>query len=100
MRHATRPSRGRALLAEWPAVVVLAGAGSGLALASDHDVSVRVGMLVLACSLGIAGILRLVLPRARAGLLAVRGRVFDAAVLLGGGVLLAALVLATPPGQA
>ena len=97
MRHADRGSRWRAVGAEWPLGLVLALAAVGLALVSDSGRSVRPGGLVLAGALGLGAVLRTVLPTRRAGLLAVRGRALDCVLLTGGAVLLAVLVLATPP---
>jgi hypothetical protein len=54
---------------------------------------------VISGALLLAALLRLVLPVRRAGLLAVRSRVFDVAVLttLGLGMLLTAVVVPPPP---
>ncbi|HEX8971066.1 DUF3017 domain-containing protein [Oryzihumus sp.] len=54
--------------------------------------SVRAGGFVFAGSLLLAGMLRLVLPAARAGGLVVRSRLVDAGTLLGLGVFVAAIV--------
>lgn len=72
---------------------LLAVAASGAVMATGHW---RKGSMAFACAVLMAGVLRLVLPRRRAGLLAVRSRVADCLVLLGLGAAMAALVLVVP----
>jgi len=82
---------------EWPIALVLLCAAAGVAVVvSDHF---RRGSVVISGALLLAALLRLVLPVRRAGLLAVRSRVFDVAVLttLGLGMLLTAVVVPPPP---
>ena len=70
--------------------LVALGLGAGLLVMwAGH---VRSGGFVFAASLLAAGLLRLVLPAARAGGLAVRSRVVDAATLIGLGLALSAIV--------
>ena len=70
--------------------VVALGLGAGLlVMVLGH---VRGGGFVFAGTLLVAGILRLVLPTSRAGGLAVRSRVVDAATYLGLGLALTAIV--------
>lgn len=82
------PSRRRRWWAQWPIAVVLAGVIAALTtVALDHF---RVGSLILAASLVLALVLRAVLPADRVGMLAVRSKTVDLAVL---GSLSAALVV-------
>lgn len=71
--------------------IVLVGVGS-IFVVPDHWLR---GVLVAAAGLLTAGVLRLVVPRSHAGLLVVRGRVFDAAcyLTLGGAVLVFGVLL-------
>jgi hypothetical protein len=85
------------VLAEWPLIAVLAVCASGvLVVLSEHF---RRGTVLFAGGLVLAAGLRLLLPPAAAGLLAVRSRALDVLMLgaLGLGVLLAALVVPPPP---
>ena len=82
-----RPRRNR-WWGQWPIAVVLAGvAASLIVVALDRF---RLGSLMLAASLVLAFVLRLVLPSDRAGMLAVRSKRVDLIVL---GVLAGALVV-------
>lgn len=58
----------------------------------------RVGLVVAGVALAVAGLLRLLLPPGRLGVLAVRARPFDALCLLVVGVALAALAVGLPGG--
>jgi hypothetical protein len=81
----------RAMLKQqWPLALVLLALAAGLAVVADG--SWRLGCEIAAGSALLAMLLRLVLPRRRAGLLVVRNRTLDVLVLLflGG----AAMVLA------
>jgi hypothetical protein len=62
-------------------LLVLAAGGAGIAIVWTGDW--RLGIRLLAVGLGAAALLRLVLPKRDAGMLAVRSRLFDV-VLLGG----------------
>ena len=62
-------------------IVVLITASLGIALVVFSDW--RVGVRVMAGALAAAGLLRLVLPRRDAGMLAVRQRPFDVVLLVG-----------------
>lgn len=62
----------------------------------------RRGSFIVGAAVLLAGVLRATLSTRKAGLLAVRGRAFDAAVLLVVGVAMIALTLVVPhsrPGQ-
>ncbi len=81
---------------EWPiALVLLCVAGGFGVVLSNHF---RRGSVVIAGALLLAAALRLVLPARVAGLLAVRSRAFDVAVLavLGLGMFLTAVVVPPP----
>ncbi|RJK95489.1 DUF3017 domain-containing protein [Vallicoccus soli] len=80
---------------EWPAALVLGSVLAGLVVvAADRF---RPGSALLAASLLLAAVLRAVLPERRAGLLAVRGRVVDVAVLAAIGAGLVVLTVVVPP---
>jgi len=67
------------LLAQWPIVIVLVGISVALLMiAMDHF---RRGSIVLSASVMLAAFLRLLLPDGEAGMLAVRSRKVDLAVL-------------------
>lgn len=85
--HQLRPRR-RRWWSEWPIAVVLTGVVVALAVVAIDRF--RLGSLILAASVLLAFVLRLVLPRSQVGLLAVRSRTTDLLVL---GVLGAALVV-------
>jgi hypothetical protein len=84
------PGRGRQL----PLTAVLAVVGAGLALGAAG--AWRPGAWVIGAGVVLAGVLRLVLPARRAGLLAVRSRRLDAALLLGLGTALVVLASSVP----
>ena len=85
--HRLRPRR-RRWWAQWPIAVVLVAVGASLlVVALDRF---RVGSLMLAASLVLAFVLRLILPADRAGMLAVRSKRVDLIVL---GTLAGALVV-------
>lgn len=86
---------GRGWWRQWPIVVVLLGVGIALALvAADFF---RRGSIVLAGSVLLAAFLRLLLPDREAGLLVVRSRKVDVAILGVLGVLLALFAFWVPP---
>ena len=80
---------------QWPIIVVLTGVGIALVLvALDYF---RRGSVVLAGSVLLAAFLRLFLPEREAGLLVVRSRKIDVAVLGVLGALLALFAFWVPP---
>lgn len=85
--HRLRPRR-RRWWSQWPIAVVLAGVVASLAVVALDRF--RLGSLMLAASLVLAFILRLVLPGDQAGMLAVRSKRVDLVVV---GTLAAALVV-------
>ncbi|WP_210115811.1 DUF3017 domain-containing protein [Acidipropionibacterium timonense] len=81
----------------WALVVCLVGvAVSAGIIATGHW---RRGSMAFACSVLLAGLLRLVLPARMAGLLVVRRRWVDCTVLLGLGLVMTGLVLVVPPSH-
>lgn len=84
------------VLGQWPLATVLAGVATGLVIvALGHW---RLGTTVLGASAVVGGLFRL-LPQQRVGLLAVRNRALDAAVLLGIGLGIVALAFLVPPSR-
>jgi hypothetical protein len=79
---------------EVPTAVVLAVVAAGLVLVALHDW--RLGSDVVGLGVVLAGTLRLGLPERAAGMLAVRSRPLDAAVLLGLGVAVVLLANSVP----
>ena len=79
-----------------PLVIVLALAGTGIAYSAATPPHWLRGVLVLAVSLVLAGLFRLVLPARQAGLLAVRSRPMDVICYLSIGVAIVAFGLALP----
>lgn len=73
-----RPARSR-WLAQWPITLVLIGVGIAmLMIGLDYF---RRGCVVLSASVLLAAFLRLMLPEGEAGMLAVRSRKIDVAIL-------------------
>ena len=66
----------------WPLLVVLGGVVAGLVVATLGQATWRAGCLLIGASLGLGAVLRLVLPSREAGLLQVRGKAFDAGLLV------------------
>ena len=86
--------RRRRLLREWPLVAVLTVVALGLGLGALG--AWRPGALVVGAALVLGAALRLVLPARRSGLLVVRSRRIDVAVLLGLGTGLLVLASSVP----
>lgn len=90
-----RDLRARSWWRQWPILVVLLGVVVALVLvALDYF---RRGSVVLAGSVLLAAFLRLLLPDREAGLLAVRSRRVDVAILGVMGALLAIFAFWVPP---
>ena len=90
-----RDLRARGWWQQWPIIVVLLGVAIALTLvALDYF---RRGSIVLAGSVLLAAFLRLLLPDREAGLLVVRSRRVDVAVLGILGALLAVFAFWVPP---
>lgn len=93
--HQLRPRR-RRWWSQWPLAVVLLGVAASLGVVALDRF--RLGSLMLAASLVLAFVLRLVLPNDRAGMLAVRSKRVDLIVLgtLGGALVIFALWVPPP----
>jgi hypothetical protein len=88
----------RSRLDQLPYLVALCGIAAGLAWMRVGEGDVRGGTLVIAGVLLAAAVTRLGLPERRAGLLASRARLLDAAAFtaLGIGLLVAGLIFPAP----
>ena len=71
----------------------------GVALAFVSDSSWRLGCLVIGASLGVGAVERIALPSRDAGLLQVRSKAFDVAVLIAGAAMIIALAILVPEGR-
>jgi hypothetical protein len=82
-----------------PLALVVGLVAVGVVVAALHHP--RTGMFVVSAGLGVGALLRLVLNRRHAGLLAVRSRRLDVAILVGLSAALGVLAAVTPfpPGQ-
>ena len=88
------PRRKRPRFAQWPIAIVFLGIGISLILiATDHF---RRGSVGLAVSVLLAAFLRLFLPNSAAGMLVVRSKAVDVAVLGFLGVILTIFALWVP----
>ncbi|MQA96307.1 MAG: DUF3017 domain-containing protein [Streptosporangiales bacterium] len=81
-------------LAQIPYALVLTGVASGLLIIGSAHF--RRGSVLIAGSILLGALFRLVLPEARLGLLAVRDRWLDVVILLGLGLGLATLAISLP----
>jgi hypothetical protein len=79
---------------EWPLILSLLVAATGLVVLTFYNW--RNGVLVFSAAVLLAGVLRVVLSDTAAGLLHVRGRMFDTALLLGVGLAIGTLALIVP----
>ncbi|MEI8412952.1 MULTISPECIES: DUF3017 domain-containing protein [unclassified Kribbella] len=79
---------------EWPLALSLLVAATGLVVLTFYNW--RNGVLVFAGSVLLAGLLRVSLSDSAAGLLHVRGRMFDTALLIGVGLAIGTLALIVP----
>ena len=79
---------------EWPLAVSLLVAATGLVVLTFYNW--RNGIFIFAGSVVLAGLLRIGLTDSAAGLLPVRGRMFDTTLLLAVGTAIALLGLIVP----
>lgn len=86
-------------LRRWPLLVVVAGVVAGLVTAFLGAGTWRLGAVLIGVSLVVGAVERLVLPGREAGLLQVRSKPFDVAVLLLTGVSVVVLAVVVPPGR-
>lgn len=90
-----RPAPQRNWLSQWPIVLVLSGVGVAMVLIGlDYF---RRGCVVLSASVLLAAFLRMLLPEADAGMLAVRSRRIDVLILGILGVGLTVFTFWVPP---
>ncbi len=83
-------------LRQWPLLIVVIGVLAGLAVAFVFGSSWRLGCLLIGASLGVGAIERIVLPSREAGLLQVRSKAFDVAVLIFGAAAIIVLAIVVP----
>ena len=83
----------------WPLLVVVAGVALGLVVGLLGDTTWRLGCLLIGVALLVGAVERLVLPDRAAGLLQVRAKAFDVAVLGLAGAAVVALALVVPSGR-
>ena len=96
----TRPDTGAALQQRpGPLLVVVAGVALGLVVGLLGESTWRLGSLLIGVSLLVGAVERLVLPDRAAGLLRVRTKPFDVAVLALAGAAVVALALVVPSGR-
>lgn len=82
---------------QWPLALVLLGLVVGLVVLSFSDF--RIGSIILGVAIIFGGALRLVLPRERAGLLAIRGRPIDLLTMFGLGITLTTVAVLIPDAR-
>ncbi len=95
-RRLTPRSWFEALFRQWPLVLVLAIVGTGLGVVADNHF--RRGTVLIGGAVCLGALLRAALPSERAGVMRVRSRALDVLALafLGGGTLVAALIVPPP----
>jgi hypothetical protein len=86
-------------LRQWPLLVVVAGVVAGLVVAWLGQSTWRIGCLVIGVALLVGAVERVLLADREAGLLQVRGKAFDVAVLALTGVAVIVLAIIVPPGR-
>jgi hypothetical protein len=86
-------------LRQWPLLVVVVGVAAGLVLAWVGEGTWRAGCLLIGVALLVGAAERILLGDREAGLLQVRGRTFDVAVLGLTGLAVLVLTLAVPAGR-
>ncbi len=84
------------VLRQLPLTAVLVVVAAGLLLVAAGNW--RRGLLVMGLALVAAGVLRMLLPVRRLGFLAVRSTTTDVLLTTGGGLALALVAVAIPPG--
>jgi hypothetical protein len=85
-------------LRQWPLLVVVVGVVAGLVIAWLGESTWRIGCLVIGAALVVGAVERVVLADREAGLLQVRGKAFDVAVLGLAGAAVIVLAVVVPPG--
>jgi uncharacterized membrane protein YdcZ (DUF606 family) len=86
-------------LRQWPLLVVVVGVVAGLVIAWLGESTWRIGCLMIGAALVVGAVERVVLADREAGLLQVRGKAFDVAVLALAGAAVIVLAVVVPPGR-
>jgi uncharacterized membrane protein YdcZ (DUF606 family) len=86
-------------LRQWPLLVVVVGVVAGLVVAWLGESTWRIGCLVIGAALVVGAAERAVLADREAGLLQVRGKAFDVAVLALTGAAVIVLAIVVPPDR-
>ena len=95
----SRPDGGLPQQRPWPLLVVVAGVLLGLVVSVVGESTWRVGSLLVGAALLVGAVERLVLSDRAAGLLQVRGKAFDVAVLGLAGAAVVTFALWVPSGR-
>jgi hypothetical protein len=82
---------------QWPLALVLLGLISALIVLSFYDF--RLGSIMLGVAVLFGAALRMVLPRERAGLLAIRSRSIDLVTMYGLGIALTTVAVLVRPAR-
>jgi uncharacterized membrane protein YeaQ/YmgE (transglycosylase-associated protein family) len=80
-------------------LVVVVGVVAGLVIAWLGESTWRIGCLMIGAALVVGAVERVVLEDREAGLLQVRGKAFDVAVLALAGAAVIVLAVVVPPGR-
>ena len=94
----SEPSAARSLR-QWPLLVVVVGVLAGIGVVLGGDGTWRLGCVLIGLSLVVGALERLLLPSREAGLLEVRSKGFDVAVLAVAGLAVLTLSMVVPPGR-
>ena len=86
-------------LRQWPLLVVVVGVVAGLVVAWLGESTWRIGCLMIGGALVVGAAERLALADREAGLLQVRSKAFDVAVLALTGAAVIVLAIIVPPGR-
>lgn len=86
-------------LRQWPLLVVVVGVLAGIGVVFLGNTTWRPGCLLIGLSLLVGAVERLLLPSREAGLLEVRSKPFDVAVLALAGLAVLVLSLAVPASR-
>jgi uncharacterized membrane protein YdcZ (DUF606 family) len=86
-------------LRQWPLLIVVLGVVAGLVVAWLGESTWRIGCLVIGGALVVGAVERAVLADREAGLLQVRGKAFDVAVLAVTGAAVIVLAIVVPPDR-
>ncbi len=94
----SEPSAARSVR-QWPLLVVVVGVLVGIGVTFLGDDTWRFGCLLIGVSLVVGALERLLLPSRAAGLLEVRSKPFDVAILGLAGLAVLVLSIAVPAGR-